>query len=101
MILTILLLGTYISYTSQKYEATFSGAIIWDLINNPFEGAFVLACSTANLVGINISLLDSNMNCCLYSLMCYNTNSVLPEYKIDTNNQFFSSCFNSPSSPSI
>jgi hypothetical protein len=82
MILNILLLGMCISYTSQKYKPTFSGVIIVDKSNNPFEGAFVLACSTANLVGIIISLLDSYMNICLYSLMSYNTNSLLQKYKI-------------------
>jgi hypothetical protein len=101
MILNIILLGTYISYTGQKYVPTFSGAIISDLSNNPFEGAFVLACSTANLVRIIISLLDSDMNCCMYSPMSYNTNSVLPKYKLLTKKQFFSFRINSPSSPSI
>jgi hypothetical protein len=54
MILNVFLLGMYSSYALQKYnptESTFSGIMIIDLSDDPFEGAFVIACSTANLVG--------------------------------------------------
>jgi hypothetical protein len=52
MILNIFLLGMYSSYVNQKYNPIFSGVITVDESNNPFEGAFVIACSTANLVRI-------------------------------------------------
>ena len=53
MILNVFNLGMYSSYALQKYnptESTFSGIMIIDLSDDPFEGAFVIACSTANLV---------------------------------------------------
>jgi hypothetical protein len=50
MILNIFLLGMYSSYVDQKYNPIFSGVITVDESNNPFSGAFVVACSTANLV---------------------------------------------------
>ncbi|OEU12506.1 hypothetical protein FRACYDRAFT_243756 [Fragilariopsis cylindrus CCMP1102] len=49
MILNIFLLGMYSSYVDQKYNPIFSGVITVDESNNPFSGAFVVACSTANL----------------------------------------------------
>jgi hypothetical protein len=52
MILNIYLLGMYSSYTNQKYNHNFSGLIIRDWTVESFEGAFVVACSTANLVRI-------------------------------------------------
>ena len=50
MILNTYLLGMYSSYANQKYNHHFSGLIIHDWTIEPFEGAFVIACSTANLV---------------------------------------------------
>ena len=50
VILNIFLLGMYSSYVDQKYNPIFSGVITVDESNNPFSGAFVVACSTANLV---------------------------------------------------
>ena len=50
MILNTYLLGRYSSYANQKYNHHFSGLIIHDWTIEPFEGAFVIACSTANLV---------------------------------------------------
>ena len=51
MILNIFLLGMYSSFANQKYNPTyFSAVIIAEWLNHPFEGAFAIACSTANLV---------------------------------------------------
>ncbi|OEU09689.1 hypothetical protein FRACYDRAFT_247946 [Fragilariopsis cylindrus CCMP1102] len=52
MILNTYLLGIYSSYANQKYDHHFNGLIIHDRTFHPFEGAFVIACSTANLVRI-------------------------------------------------
>ena len=52
LILNTYLLGMYSSYANQKYNHHFSGVIIRDWIIKPFDGAFVIACSTANLVRI-------------------------------------------------
>ena len=53
IILNTYLLGIYSSYANQKYNHNFSGAIIHNNTTiNSFEGAFVIACSMANLVRI-------------------------------------------------
>ncbi|OEU06533.1 hypothetical protein FRACYDRAFT_254554 [Fragilariopsis cylindrus CCMP1102] len=55
LILNTYLLGMYISFANQKYNPRYSkGNIVWNEIAPPaafasFEGAFVVACSTANL----------------------------------------------------
>jgi hypothetical protein len=61
MILNTYLLGMFSSHANQKYIHYFSGVIIHDTTIESFEGAFVIACSTANLVRI---LFD-------YSLLLY------------------------------
>ena len=52
MILNTYLLVMYSSYANQKYNHNFNGVIIHDYTVSSFEGAFVIACSTANLVRI-------------------------------------------------
>jgi hypothetical protein len=76
MILNIFLLGMYSSYVDQKYNPIFSGVITVDESNNPFEGAFVVACSTANLVRI---LLVFDFYFYLFVTSC---NLFLPKYRI-------------------
>jgi len=49
MILNTYLLGMYSSYANQKYNPHLDGVIIHDRTVKSFEGAFVIACSTANL----------------------------------------------------
>ena len=55
LILNAYLLGMYSSFANQKYNPIYSaGSIVWNEIAPPaafasFEGAFVVACSTANL----------------------------------------------------
>jgi hypothetical protein len=65
IILNIYLLGMYSACANQKYNPEFSGVIIQDLTYAPFEGAFVIACSSANLVRIlvmfDISLYNTNI----------------------------------------
>jgi hypothetical protein len=44
----------YSSYVNQKHNNEFYGTIIWNknhgfMSGYPFEGAFILACSTSNL----------------------------------------------------
>ena len=49
LVLNLYILGMYSSYANQKYHINFEGIIILDFYAAPFEGSFVVACSTANL----------------------------------------------------
>jgi hypothetical protein len=65
LILNLYLVIMYGSYANQEFNPNFYGNIIYTFGRNysTFEGAFILACSTANLV--RISLL---FNCAFFSL---------------------------------
>jgi hypothetical protein len=61
LMLNLYLLIMYGSYANQKFNPNFSGTIInavyGDFVNY-FEGAFIIACSTANLVRILLLLFN-------------------------------------------
>lgn len=70
LILNLYLLGMYGSYANQKFNTGFHGSIIREDISaiiDSFEGAFVVACSTANLflnavVSYEVLILLRNSN---------------------------------------
>jgi hypothetical protein len=59
LILNLYLVIMYGSYANQKFNPNFYGTIIYSFGKYPtFEGAFIVACSTANLVRILLLLFN-------------------------------------------